>query len=574
MSFVLRPLAFLTVFSVLVLAPKLSEAQTAVLLVASDPAQLEEVQVATVVAADSSFWLRARLKGRSRLAVITARAGVEQDRAGEAWLHALDLATRMRVAPPPGPRVDCGNFGAARLADSGLPEANSLVATQVTGPSSELELRRALADAGLTVELTRLELFTQRALPPFLVSLYEGTPRGDSTPTLRVAAHAQLGELPSIELAGQETVPLTVIALASDAVLPVAAETVDPSEFAVSYRPASASTDYGEARERWARANPSLWLSEAQATSALFGWTALTDNGSLAPAISSYFQAVSAPGASACQAQVRAARARLSRDPADFVCGDARDLAQSLGQLDFAEPRLSRLFGSLGPDGTTFRVAPGPTRNPLLLATDNDAQNCPLLSPVIPSTGTPGQDLPQDPAPVVVSEPGDNPDDSGEPAYHSDGSCNVAVFSETSDSCSSSSTGSDSASRDSCSGDASSSDTTSTDSCSGDSSRDDSAPDSCSGDASSSDSSSKDSCSGQSDSSSDSAGCGKSDYDGDTCSGSSKSSASTSAALKSSALSRASGGPARHRPRPVRLSLLTLLAAALALPLRRRAASR
>ncbi len=77
-----------------------------------------------------------------------------------------------------------------------------------------------------------------------------------------------------------------------------------------------------------------------------------------------------------------------------------------------------------------------------------------------------------------------------------------------------------------------------------------------------------DSCSGDSSSNSkDSSGCGSSSnsgYDGDTCTGNSATSKS-SAALESGASRAAPQGPRR-----VRLSLLTMLAAGLSLPLRRR----
>jgi hypothetical protein len=100
---------------------------------------------------------------------------------------------------------------------------------------------------------------------------------------------------------------------------------------------------------------------------------------------------------------------------------------------------------------------------------------------------------------------------------------------------------------------------------------DSSGSDSCSGD--SSDDSSDDSCTGNSDSSSDSGGCSKNDgYDGDTCTGNSHSSAQPT--RSSSAALRSDGAPHGQRPRRVHLSLLTLLAAALALPLRRSRALR
>jgi hypothetical protein len=241
-------------------------------------------------------------------------------------------------------------------------------------------------------------------------------------------------------------------------------------------------------------------------------------------------------------------------------------LARSSDALDFETPRLTRLYGSTSALGAHFRVLAGVARLPRLVATDFDAEGCPPVSIGAPIT-TGGEASVPAPSPVEGGETGGG-EYYGEPqpVYQSDGSCNVTLFA---DSCSGDSS-TDSSADDSCSGDTSRTDSSS-DSCSGDASDDSS--DSCSGDSSSGDTSS-DSCSGDADSGNDDSGCGKSEYDGDTCSGSSSSSGADRAERSSSAALNVQKREPRHRPRPVRLSLLTLLAAALALPLRRRAASR
>ena len=75
-----------------------ASAQTAVLLAVGDRAQLTGLELAKVMADDSSLWLRARFQGRTRLALVTAEACVESAPAAHEWLAALDFATRMRVA--------------------------------------------------------------------------------------------------------------------------------------------------------------------------------------------------------------------------------------------------------------------------------------------------------------------------------------------------------------------------------------------------------------------------------------------------------------------------------------------
>ena len=554
-----RSLAGSTVFAALVLAATGARAQTAVLLAADEPTQIGEVELAKVMADDSSLWFSVRLKGPTRLAVVTAQAGIEQAPAAEAWLRALDFATRMRVAPPLGPTVGCTPSDEKRLADSGLPEPVSIPPFQVSSPNSELELRRTLEVAGVSVDLARLSRFTQDAKAPFLVSLYQVQASGGSTPAVRLFEQGHATELPRIAVSGLDSVPVSLIALARGGVQPALQDAADPSEFAVTYRASNATTDYTSARAAWLSQNPARWLGEVEASPAVFAWTVFPSNGQIAPVVTRYFQNSYGAPAGSCEARVQAAFSRGSLELSDFVCDGADDLAHSLSELGFQEPRLSRFFGSLPADGAAFQLAPGTPRRPFVLATDFDTQDCAPLavgSPVTPGAGMP---LPGGTPPVVVSEPSDpsyvpSPESS---AYQSDGSCNVAVFDAgPNDSCGGTSTPTDSATNDSCSGNSSSSDGTTSDSCSGDSS--------------STDKPSSDNCSGDSGSGSDSSGCGKSGYNGDTCSGSPPDGASS----KVSAALEAGNSAGRRRPRPVRMSLLTLLAAALALPLRRLRASR
>ena len=573
---VLRYFTCVALFSAFLLAPLSGGAQTAALLAVGDATQLSEVQLAKVMADDSSLWLSVRLQGRSRLALVTAQAGVESAPAAHAWLRALDFATRVRVSAPPGPLSSCGSSKPFELADSGLQEPRRVPAFQISVANSELELRRLLADAGLPVEVARVAQFTSDAAPPFRVVLYDVPAFGGSTEALRLVDRGHADELPKIVLSGAKSLPLSLIALAKEGVLPLLQESADPSEFPVAYRALDQTSDYLSARGSWLAQNPTRWLNEVQASTALFAWTAFPAGGQLAPVVSRYFEQLSGAPTGPCEAQVLAAHASASMNAADFVCDGADDLSLSLTEVGFADLHLSRFFGSVSADGGRFRVAPGVPRSPLLLATDFDTSGCPLAVPTPanepsepPASMTP---TPASPAPVVVSAPEDpyaGPASGATPVSQSEGSCTVsAVDSGSNDSCSGDSSSADSSS-DSCSGDSSSSDANG-DSCSGDSSSGESGPDSCSGDSRDS---SSDSCSGDSDSSNDSSGCGKSEYDGDTCSGNSAKASAESGRAGSGGRSVASAA-ARPRPRPVRLSLLTLLAAALALPLRRLRASR
>ena len=545
--------------------------QTAALLAVSDPAQLGEVQLAKVMADDSSLWLSVRLKGRTRLALVTAEADIESAPGADAWLRALDYATRVRVAAPSGPLPGCGTRVRFELADSGLPEPKSIVVREISIASSELELRRRLADLGLPADASRVAEFASAVQPPFELSIYDVPAVGGSSEALRLVGRGPAERSPSIVVSGTGSVALSLITLAREGVLPLAGDGADPSEFAVAYQAVDATSDYLVARTAWLTQNPTRWLNETQASGALFAWTAFPASGQIASAASRYFGALFDAQAGACDERVRAAHVAGSTNAADFVCNGADDLARSVAQLGSADPRLSRFFGSTSAAEGSFRLAASEPRSPLLSATDFVTTGCP---PAVsgPASGAPGFTTPPpvETSPVEAS-PADDPYHDPTPALQAptpsgEGSCTFSVFdSSSNDSCTGDSTSSDS-SGDSCSGDSSSSDSSS-ESCSGDSSTNDAGPDSCSGDSSDS---SSDGCSGNSDSSRDSEACGKSEYDGDTCSGN----AASGNRERTSTAALLSGKRPAPRPRQVRLSLLTLLAAALSLPLRRMRASR
>jgi len=552
----------------LALVPARGSAQTAALIAVGDATQLSEVQLAKVMADDSSLWLSVRLQGRTRLALVSAEASVESAPAADAWLRALDFATRVRVVPPPGPLASCGSLTPFSPADTGIPDSRRVAAFEVSSASSEVELRRRLADASLPVDVDRIAQFTAHAQPPFRIALYDAPPFGGSTDALRMVDRGHPGALPRLETSGASSVPLSLILLAQGGASPLGQDSADASEFPVAYRALDASSDYLSARRGWLAQNSGRWLNEAQTSDALFKGVALGSSAPMEPVIARYFAELSSAPASNCTVQVRAARARDSQNASDFTCDGADDLARSLAELGFAELRLSRFFGTLSSDGASFQGAASVPRSSLLVATDLDVSGCPPVVVEAPAVPRDPSDPPESrtpppmsTAPVVVSAPDDPYYDppANTPRVDHEGSCTASVSdSSSNDSCSGDSSSGDS-SRDSCSGDSSSND-----SCSGDSSSNDSGPDSCSGDSSES---SSDSCSGDSsDANEDSGGCGKSDYDGETCLG--NSSSSSEGRAKSAGLGRGASA-ARPRPRQVRLSLLTLLAAALALPLRR-----
>jgi len=534
-----------------VLSASLAEARPAVLVVASDPARISQIDAAKVAASDASWWLSVRLSGSVKLAVVVSAVDVESAPAADAWLRALDFSTRVRVTPPPGPLAACTDV-TGNLADSGVPEPPSLTASVVSSALSELALRRELESAGFALELPLADRFSAGAPAPYRIALFEAAASGGSSAAMRLHAAGPALSLPGIAVAGRESVPLSLLALAPGAVLPDVSQLFDPSDFPIKYLAATASTDYVAARASWLALDPTRWLLEARASSALFARTVIPGAGEIEPAASLYFQrAAGARAGLACFSAAQAARAAASRDSARFGCGQADDLTRSLGELDFSDVRVTRVFGSTDTDSIALRRSSDGELGAGVVATDFDARSCPVAVTVTPGSGTePGGSYPAPAAPTGGM--------SVDPSIESSGSsssegCQVTVFP---DSCSGDSSGS--SADDSCSGDSSSSD-----SCSG--SSDSSSSDSCSG---SSDSSSSDSCSGDSSGSTndDSSGCGKSNYDGDTCSGSS----SSSAAPQSKSAALEPGQARSRRPRRIHLSLITLLAALIAAPLRRK----
>ncbi len=558
----MRSLCSLVLSTALVLSATSARAQARVLLAADDPKQITQVDLAQVMASDSTRWLSVRMKGRARLALVSA-TNLEARSSGDAWLRALDFATRERVAAPPGPLAVCPERASFPLADSGLPELASIEAQPATTADSDLELQRALANAGIQVDLARIGEFSANNAGPYQITWFDAQTIGGVTAAVRWVDHDSTNQLPEIRVAGLDSVPVSLIALGKDAVSSQAGSEGDPSELAVTYFALAADSDYVTARASWQQNNADRWLLEAANTSAVFDYTVLGDDGEIPPAADQYFAAVTgkASASEPCAVQVRTAHQQGSKDSADFSCNGADDLAQTLSELDFADVRLTRFFGSTNA-APAFVVRPGTQQDPRLQATDFETKGCSAVDSAAPGgAATPGNGTGTGSAmstgagqssgtytsgsesstevDTTVSQTSGASDDSG---------CGVGFGIDTTDSCSGdSSSSSDSSSSDSCTGDSSSDD--SSDSCSGDSSSDSSKDDSCSGD---SDSSSKD----------DSSGCGSSDksgYDGDTCTGNSAS--STSQGLTS---------PHPARSHRVRLSLLTLLAAGLSLPLRRR----
>ncbi len=204
------------------MAPSVAQAAGALLIAASDPKLVSEVELAKVMAEDSSLWLSVHAQGRARLALVSAASSVETTASSDTWLRALDFVTRVHVAPPPGPLAACPNQTSFPAADSGLPEPDVSAAAPITSVDSELELKRSLANAGLSVDPGELDAFCVDATAPFQISWFEVGSNGGNSSALRLLDHGHPSDLPEIRVAGLDSVPVSLIALARDAVQPLA----------------------------------------------------------------------------------------------------------------------------------------------------------------------------------------------------------------------------------------------------------------------------------------------------------------------------------------------------------------
>lgn len=517
-----------------------ASARAAVLLLAEDGQKLTGLELAQVMAEDSSSWLRVRLNGRTRLAVITADALVERAPAADAFFRALDESTRVRVLPPYG-AFTCAGSSALSAADPDAVEPALIHVQDSFVAGSALELEQALRVAGFDFAGATMARFAERARGPYSTSLFRVPDAGGVTATLRVSEQGHALEAPRVFASDGVLLPMSFIALSSGDLEPELYPSADASELLVKYRARAQSSDYLEARGRWLADNAPRALCESRSDALLFRFRVGGGAAPLAPLATRYFRNWFGPGGANCATAVGAAQQRGSQDVREFGCNGADDLARVLGPLGFVEPRSSRFFTLASEEGIQFRRVAASVSGPLLRATDLDATDCSPV-PLVPS---PPGGAPPVPSVSNPTGPEGNEALAGTPIYQSDGSCNLVL-----------------GSADSCSGDSTTSNDAS-DACSGDPSSGQSR-EACSGDSASGETASDESCSGDSESTGDATGCSKSEYDGDTCTGNSTPEAQTQL-LQS--------GP-RPKPRPLRLSLLTWLAAALALPLRRIAGSR
>ncbi|HEY4158704.1 MAG TPA: hypothetical protein VGM29_11430, partial [Polyangiaceae bacterium] len=475
----------------LLLSIAFSGTANAQVMIASKTALKVEVELGHVLgAASSASWLSARVPSADRIAIVTPdSATLPSSAASDAWLRALDFASRVRVAPPADFALACQGRAPA-LADSGLPEPARIVANSSNLVGSDLELRRALEQGELDVNVDELAAFEAVALAPYRISWFEAPSTGGATSTLALT-QSESTQPPTIWLEKCSGV-LTMLGLSEHALAPTAGSVSDTSTLRVLYRGLQGSSDYRAAVAEDTLTIPDGWLREAVEPVPWFGFVALAGWGVIDPVSTRYVQnALNASAADACLAQIQNARLANSTRAVDYECTGASDLSRALQVLDFHDPVLSRYSGALRSAGAlALADAELASAAPLLVATDVDASGCAVGT----VNGSPSGGPPNGESAGGVPLEGVSESPSG--SSGSDVSVDTNTYVEASgggdsdEGCGTSSPGTGqgdeeppASSSDSCSGD-SSDGQDSSDSCSGDSSDGQDSSDSCSGDSS------------------------------------------------------------------------------------------
>jgi hypothetical protein len=504
------------------------------------------------------------------------------DPAHDAWLGALDDATAPRIVPPSpaaipgcsGPAVveNTARGVGARTPPAGVALLSGAAALRAFAASSHLRLPGHVES----------ELLKNAAGESLVALLYPASDGGFWTETLRLVSPPGALDLRGFLPESGLRVPVTLFSIGAGRAQLAGVSEITLASLAPTWNVAEGRSHYIPRRQLSTSQPDEHFVVEASSASAFFDEQAVAaePSPSLIPAlVSAYFERTATPGSNAgtllaCTQAVEVARSRGTASvglacapgtlfssqaagacrerpstehiaPASLRCGSADDVALAFSGKVLADARLTRHAGELrATNAASLKAsyASGDVVNPVLRATSFDISGCPRPGAGHGYGGTLGLGGTYGSAGVGGSDVGHGGDQNG-PGYGEQEE--FAYASHEGCSCAGALAASSSASDDE------------GDSCSSDSAHD-SDDDSCSGD--SGDSEADDGCSSSDDSGYDGETCGddSSGYDGETCGGDSKDDEDACAVRR----------PRAFQPR---LSALTLLAAAVLLPLRRRA---
>lgn len=368
--------------------------------------------------ARTTVWTSVRFEGPGGAAalVVPAPAGATLDLSSDAWLEALDEATAPRVLPPPGIAAAC--VGAPQPADP-----FEIVGHIEPTPSTAITEMAVLPDApavsawaaasGLPVAPALAAKLSASGAARFL-ALRLDLPAGASvTPTVRLVLPGAAPQLPlGLARAGAEDLAVSAWILGPGRASLAGAVEVEVAP--LTWRQASARSDYADRRDDALAADPARFLVEAAGHDPIASPAPIPGAASsIDAAVAAYFSRAAASGdvtldPAACTASVTAALAsaltvapscpRGDIDPAppclespapdglspqDLRCGPiADDLAVALSGLSPAETWITRLAIQIpaNTDGLPFAVDldNGTLRSPLVTSAHVDTQGCPF----------------------------------------------------------------------------------------------------------------------------------------------------------------------------------------------------
>jgi hypothetical protein len=569
-----------------------------VLTPSGSPLRLEAVRAAESRASGwATVWLSFRVAGdKGKFAVVLpVPPGSRIDPSLDAFFDALDHATAPRILPPDAAPA-CGETEDKSFEDTSAARVPSLAATGVAVLGSVAETQEHAADLGLAFDDADKKALDEIGVGTrFVVLSYQSPSTSAVTESVRITLPSANAPLALGLARSLDFVPdVTIFTIGEGRAAIADVEELEPASIGATWTLLTGKSDYlAERRLLLLEKQGSAWVAETSGSDPLFGWTLLPKAAAtVTPAVKRYLDYALADGAvpgpvSNCLTEVLEAvqngklGARVSRACADGAladlgaascseapgagehpaaalrCEGADDLAFLLSGLLANQARVTRhagVAGAAAPALANFSVGPGAVQSIGVTASESDASGC-----VLGNAGSGGG-------------PGSNGGGSGDggaygggayggsddyvgPAEPANDDPNVAV--EVSCWSSTDSGG------DSCGGDSSSSSEGDGDTCSGDSSSDSSSEgDTCSGDSSGDSSADGDTCGGDS---------GSSGGDGETCSGdgAGDSGGDTCSGSGSSGSSSGDCSVTRVKPRRARMSALTLLLCALALPIRR-----
>ena len=394
-----------------------------------------EVRIDMAIAArpeGSVRWARASIKGSSRMMwLVPVRPGAAADWSGDAWLDALDAATRPIVmrptTTPPGCTLASGPVGTTSFSASAAPRkwpASFAVLDDAIGARAYAVSRGFMVDAATAERLAAVNA----AGWMFIAFELSSDVSAFRTPALRVEDTGAGDVLPFALVGGASTdTQATVFVVSSGrAALSGAVELPAGS---LSWSSAGSSYEVDRQKLLGASATPA-WMRESESAAAIFFPTTVVDGGIIPSVVEAYF--ASQAQATACVAATRSAATSSKRvgtacaagaltrapgaspcaanegelSPSTFSCGTLDDLALAMSGRVVSEATVSRwaTWVKPGARGLDTQIAPSAAAGKSAALRASVAECGPAPVPVTPGPTWPATPPTSSPAPPVTDD--------------------------------------------------------------------------------------------------------------------------------------------------------------------------